>query len=414
MLKLIGMLLVLSLIVGADIVVINTQGVYTHDNKPLEENMAKITKEVRAKALLDAQNLATQEAGTTIFSRFTSTYDMDKDRYKYKNDLDAISSALVKYKVIREGWKENVYFVNIEAEVDVADAEKIFREADERLKKIARLQKDNVHIVRQLRRVAEEILKLRRNKYTKNDLLEIEKLDIKIQKKELKEQELMYDYEDNIAIMKVTFKKGTLMDIAKNTERKFEKAKVLFDQYVINKLKENFIANIRDIDVIINGDTADISFILGLKVKKYIKIEYPLAEWMLGMHYGAYAEPRGKAMNSFKFIEHANTYKLENWAENKRSLYARIKIGDEYFIAEKVAYYFNGKYYVLGNEQYYYAEKMLRDIPVSQLDKIESISVDLVIDETTESQRRDRALLMKRKGKVVSSFVHKREATELY
>ena len=182
----------------AGVVKITTQGTYTQPKYSLQSHTPDETLFARKQALAMAKENAAQEAGTTIYSQISSKYDNKKDTYEFKSDLKAISSAIVTYKIIKEGWRKDVYFVKIQAKVDVADAEEIFNKADKRLQKIKDLQSENETILAALKNVADKIMTLNRNKYTSENIYEIKKLNSKIEDNQFEQSKLVREYEDNI------------------------------------------------------------------------------------------------------------------------------------------------------------------------------------------------------------------------
>lgn len=334
----------LGLSLNAKIINISAEGVYSplvhsqHSHTPDETEFA------RKQAIVFAKQTATEEAGTTIYSSFKAHSDSN-GKEEAVSDMRAISSAVVRYSIMNEGWVENKYKVQIKATVDLKDAEEVFE-------------------------------------------------------------------------------KGDLLVIAEKNDRDFEKAKFVFDQLVMEPFKKEFIAKLLNIDVIRHGDTADIKFVLGIKVKKAFKPSKKLKRWVDEQVVSKDIYKNGPAFNALLLNDTGSTDKLKEWLLENRNVAIKINVGKRTYITENMAYFtdrqimskspftakgsYDGGYMIYSNTNDYLTHRIIKNVPVSELATIDSMRADLVY--TTSSRNSN----YKQKEELEFSLPVIKEASEYY
>ena len=150
------LLITISISIFAKSVVIETSGTYTQLKFAKSSPIPDETSYARQQALMFAKQSAVEEAGTTLYVSFTSTTRSNGNN-KSKNQVKAIASALIKTKVLSEGWNANKYIVKIRATIDSKDAEDVFKKADKRLKEISTLQKKNELLLADIKKISNKI-----------------------------------------------------------------------------------------------------------------------------------------------------------------------------------------------------------------------------------------------------------------
>lgn len=371
----------------------------------------------RKQALIFAKEAAIEEAGTTLYVSFSShrtNTGIDKSR----SDIKAIASALVRTKVILEGWNGNKYTVKINASVDVKDAEEVFEKADKRLQEISRLQKKNDDILKEMKKISKKMFSIGRNSHTATSKLELHQMNSKQKIEYFNQVKLLDEYQENVLLMETKFEKGTLLDIANQNEiadnNSFEAGKLAFDKHFIEMFKKDFKAKIFNINVRKNGDTADISFFIGIANKDYGNLRYPIKTWFP-------TESRDwkdgvRTHEEYGYLHFADTAvgeRLAEWVEKNRNMAIKIKIGNRNYYTEKMVESisdeslskFKKKLKFFRNYNGYMTERKIKNIPLKELSGIDSIRAELSYTTRNTSD--------KRKGKDYP-LPKLREATEFY
>lgn len=389
--KFILALLLLISMLQAKVVIVHAQGVFESQKHAQTSHTPEQTRLARDMALAYAKDNASREAGTTIYSS-SSAYSDSKGKNTSKSTIEAISSSIIKYKITSEGWNDSKYIVKIKATVDSKDAQEIFMAADERLNKILELQKSNKDILEKLTATTDYIKNLNRNKYTTENSIDLIDYDLKIFSNYKYQARLLSDLQDNTVLMVSKFNKGTLLEIANKNDRTFEKYKELFDNDVVREFRRNFIVKILNVDVVRHGDTADINFLIAMKMHNNHRGGRMDMEWKAGIMLGRKLYQNGLGNSTIIFNRKGSTSKLKEWVAKNRNFVIKVNIGNRVYITERVAYYstaifspqqpymsgnYSGGYVIFNNKNAYATHRTIKDIPIEELADMDEMRATL-------------------------------------
>ncbi len=418
-----GVILLVGLLSAKNISIVSL-GTYTQLKYSQNSHTPDETNYARKQALIQAKSIASEEAGTTVYTSISSRYNNSEDKVELKSDMQAISSAIITYKIISEGWKNDKYTVKIKANVDTKDAEEIFKKADARLKKIKELQVKNETILKDIALLSERMINYNRNKYTTDNIRDVKNMNSKIDESIIKQALLAESYEDNTLLMRTQFYKGELYQIAKKNDRDFERAKRVFDEFVMKPFKQNLIVKILNVDVVRHEKEADVRFLIGMKVKKSYRANRNIREWISGRKISKNIYSPGKAYCTLLFNDKGSSVKLIEWLKENRSLVVKVNLGSRVYITERWAYYstshetatlmytkkgsYDGSYKIFNNTYPYVTERIIKNIPIDELKDIDMMRADLVYSSVDITKN------MKKRYNSDYSLPMVREASEYY
>lgn len=391
--------------IDAKIITVTSEGVYQLPSKIFANPTNREIKFAREQALLNAKYKSSEEAGTTVYSIYSSK-QKDGENIATKSDIQAISSSVITYDVIEESWCGNEYKVTIKASVDSKDAEEVFNNADKRLQKIKSLQDENIKIVEQIQTLTQKMIDINKNNYTLQDYTDISSMSEYLKFLESGSSRLYDEYEKNTLLMKGYFKKGALVDKAEVNEVLFEKSKNAFDSLVMDPFKKNLVVKILNIDVVKKGEFADIEFILVIAVKNRARISQEVRPWIDGIELGRDIYKDGQGYSSYLFNSKLVIKKLVDWIEQNRSLVVEISLGDRVYITERLAYLsrsyifphlrftekarYEEGYRVFNNTHPYLSYRVMKNVPINEIQNLDTLRADAVYRDININTEREK------------------------
>jgi len=298
---------------------------------------------LKRQSKLIATQKAIESAGVTVYTSMLSEVDVKKHgsrkesvRKTTTSKIESIAAGLIKTKILSEKkihTKEHIeYITKIEATVEIANAEEVFAKADNRMKKIAKLQNNNKQIAKKLDAISMQLFKIL-NKGVSYELKEPQKIIAK-------QEELLEQYDKNVKNIKVSFTKGALA--RKYQESIFEDnvklnaAKRKFDSSFTAPFHSNFKIEIKNVRVRKWRGYPFVEFDLKFGVSKRFYTSFRNTPYFRGM---SYAKPTFWHRYSFSEIRPKDNYiakELFDWIDKNRNFAIKVTIGDQEYFTERV------------------------------------------------------------------------------